>query len=119
MSGETFEALLAPNLSLVRALVNKRLRSTGHADDVLQEILLRAFANRHQLRMHAKFRTWIWSIALNEIRTFSRHDRASVSLDDFRNLDVPDPATSPLERLESMERRDCLPAWIEKLSERD
>jgi len=72
MSGETFEELLAPTLRGVRRLVNRSLRSSGHAEDVIQEVLLRAFARRDQLRVDEKFGSWLWCIALNEIRQFFR-----------------------------------------------
>lgn len=68
MSRELFESLLAPNLRGLRRLVRTRVRTPGDAEDVLQEILLRAFSHRDQLRDRAKFGTWLWSIALNEIR---------------------------------------------------
>ena len=78
MSGETFEALLAPNLPCVRTMVRRQLRNSGQSEDVLQEILLRAFASRDQLRLEANFRSWLWSIARNEIRGFFRRDRGTV-----------------------------------------
>src|SRR5271169_5877604 len=105
MSGNTFEVLLGPNLRSVQTLVRKRLRNSDHADDIVQEILLLAFQHRDQLRVHAKFRTWLWSIALNEIRSFFRRDRSTVSLEEFPNFEAPDPSMPPLVRLERMERR--------------
>ncbi len=119
MSGETFEALLAPNLPVVKMLVHTRLGSSSHAEDVVQEILARAFACRDQLRTDAKFRSWLWSITMNEIRSFFRRDRSLPSLDQLPNLDVPDRAMSPLARLERMELRDWVRACIAELSERD
>ena len=108
MSGNTFEALLGPNLRSVQTLVQRRLRTSDYAEDLVQEILLRAFQRRDQLRVHAKFRTWLWSIALNEIRSFFRRDRSTVSLEEFLNSEAPDPSMPPLVRLERMERR----AWV-------
>ena len=119
MSGETFEALLAPNLPVVRRLVQTRLSRSGHAEDVIQDILARAFERKDQLRADAKFRNWLWSIALNEIRSFFRRDRGIMSLDELPKLDVPDRAMSPLERLERTETRDRVRAYIAVLPERD
>ena len=119
MSAETFEVLLAPNLRFLEVLVRKRLGRSGHAEDVIQEILARAFARRNQLRDEAKFRNWLWSIALNEIRAFFRRDRGLFSLDELRNFDVPDRALSPLARVEQIEVRERLRAGLATLSERD
>lgn len=119
MSEETFEILLAPNLRGVKTLVRTRLGSTGHDEDVLQEILLRAFARRNQLRVQARFKTWLWSIALNQIRQFFRSDPSGVSLDATPNFDVCDTAISPLARLERMERREWIRDCMAELSERD
>jgi RNA polymerase sigma factor (sigma-70 family) len=109
MSENTFEALLGPNLRIVRTLVQRRLGTSNHADDIVQEILLRAFQRRNQLRTHAKFRTWLWSIALNEIRAFYRRSRSTVSLEEVLNFEAPDPSMPPLLELERMERR----AWVQ------
>ncbi len=119
MSGETFEALLATNLPAVRKLVHTRLRMPDHADDIIQQTLLRAFARRDQLRVRAKFKSWLWSIALNEIRMFFRRDRGTVSLEEFPQIDSRDRGLSPLARFEEIERRDWLQAAMAKLSERD
>ena len=119
MSGETFEALLAPNLPVVQMLVHTHLGRSGQAEDVIQEILARAFTCRDQLRTDAKFRSWLWSIAVNEIRAFFRRDRPILSLDQIPNLDVPDRAMSPLARAERIEVRNQVRAWIAELSERD
>ena len=119
MSGDTFEALLRPHLRFVRTLVYARVKTTGHADDIIQETLLRAYTRRHQLREEAKFKTWIWSIALNSIREHFRHERALVSLDEFPSLDILDRTMSPLARLERMEACDWLRHNVAKLSKRD
>jgi RNA polymerase sigma-70 factor (ECF subfamily) len=119
MSGETFETLLAPTLGRVRRLVNRRLRNSGHAEDVIQETLLRAFARRDQLRVDEKFGSWLCSIALNEIHQSFRCDRGTVSLDEFPNWDARDTAASPLTRFEEAERRNWVRACIAALPQRD
>ena len=119
MSGETFEALLAPHLRWLRALVGRRIARSAHVDDVVQQILLRAFANRDQLRAEAKFGTWLWSIALNEIRQHFRRDHGLVSIDEFPHFDPPGPEESTLAMLEERETCDWVRSCVAKLSERD
>jgi RNA polymerase sigma-70 factor (ECF subfamily) len=95
------------------------MRNSSHAEDVMQEILLRALNRRHQLRAAEKFGSWIWSIASNEIHQFFRRDRGMVSLDEFPNLDARDTAASPLTRFEETERRNWVHACIATLPQRD
>ena len=119
MSGETFAALLAPNLGLINMLVRTRMGTSGYAEDVVQEILARAFSRRHQLREDANFRNWLWSIAINEIRAFFRRDRGTLSLDELPKFDIPDRGLSPLARVEQVEVRERVRACMAKLSKRD
>jgi RNA polymerase sigma-70 factor (ECF subfamily) len=119
MSGEKFEALLAPNLRCLRTLVRRRIPSSGHAEDVIQNILLRAFANRNQLRLEEKFGTWLWSIAVNEIRQHFRGDRRIVSFDEIPRFDAPDDGVSPLARLEENETCEWVNFCVAKLPDRD
>ena len=98
MTGEVFKALLAPNLPSLRRFVQTRLRISDHADDVVQQTLLRAFSHRHQLRADCKFKSWLCSIAMNEVRLFFRTGRPTISLDEFPQIDSRDSAPSPLAR---------------------
>jgi RNA polymerase sigma-70 factor (ECF subfamily) len=119
MTGETFEALLAPNLPSMRRLVQMRMRTTDHADDVIQQTLLRAFVRRDQLRASSKFRSWLCSIAMNEVRMFFRTRRPTISLHEFPQIDSRHSGPSPLARVEEMERVEWLKAGMDRLSDRD
>jgi len=119
MTGDTFEALLAPNLQSVRRFVQTRLRTSDHADDVFQQTLLRAFAHRDQLCASSKFKSWLCSIAMNEVRLFFRRGRPTVSLDEFPQVDSRDSGPSPLARAEHLERVKWLQAGMDRLSNRD
>ena len=117
MTGDTFEALLAPNLPLVRRFVQTRLKTSDHADDVIQQTLLRAFPHRHQLRASSKFKSWLCTIAMNEVRLFFRTGRLTLSLHEFPQIDSRDSA--PSARVEEMERVEWLRAGMDRLSDRD
>ena len=119
MSEETFTYLLKPNLRSVRRLVQSRLKSSDHTDDVVQQTLLRAFTRREQLRAEAKFKNWLCSIALNEIRGFLRATRPSISLDESPSLELVDRAPSPLAHFEKRERAERLHAGLARLKERE
>jgi RNA polymerase sigma-70 factor (ECF subfamily) len=119
MTGDAFEDLLAPNLQWVRRFVQTRLRTSDHAEDVIQQTLLHAFAHRDQLRAGSKFKSWLCSIAMNEVRLLFRRDRPTISLDEFPHIDSRDSGPSPLARVEEMERLEWLQAGMERLSDRD
>ena len=119
MTGDAFEALLAPNLPSVRRFVQMRLRTPDHTDDVIQQTLLHAFAHRDQLRASSKFRSWLCSIAMNEVRMFFRTGRPTMSLHEFPQIDSRDSGPSPLARVEEMERLEWLQAGMNRLSDRD
>jgi RNA polymerase sigma-70 factor (ECF subfamily) len=119
MTGDAFEALLAPNLPSVRRFVQMRLRTPDHTDDVIQQTLLHAFAHRDQLRASSKFKSWLCSIAMNEVRMFFRTGRPTMSLQEFPQIDSRDSGPSPLARVEEMERVEWLQAGMDRLSDRD
>jgi RNA polymerase sigma-70 factor, ECF subfamily len=119
MTGDAFEALLAPNLPSVRRFVQTRLRTTDHADDVIQQTLLQAFAHRDQLRTNSKFKSWLCSIAMNEVHLFFRTGRPTMSLHEFPQIDSRDSGPSPLARVEELERLEWLQAGMDRLSDRD
>jgi len=116
MSGETFAALLAPCLPAVRKLVRSRLRARDQAEDVLQQTLLQAFKHRDQLQAHAKFKSWLCSIAINEIWMFHRRDRVHIPLPESPVMERQDAGPSPLEQLEQLERVNRIRAAMATLS---
>jgi len=119
MSRETFSELLAACLPSVRKMVQSRLRAWDQAEDVLQQTLLQAFKHRDQLQAHSKFKSWLWSIATNEIYMFHRRLRLHVPLQDSVAMNYRDEAQSPLDRVERIERVSRVRTAMGMLSERD
>src|ERR1051326_549467 len=111
-------ALLPPHRQTIRRLVHSRLRS-DQADDALQQTLLRAFARRHQLRSHDKFKSWLWSIAINEGRMLLRASRPTISIDEFAHFEYTDQRPSPHALYEARERTEQVHAGLSKLNHRD
>src|ERR1035438_6145588 len=94
MSGNKFEALLGPNLRSVQTLLQRQLRTSDHAEDIVRQTPLRAFQRKDQLRVHAEFRTWLF-----------RRNRSTASLEEVLNFEAPDPSVPPLVRLDRREQR--------------
>jgi RNA polymerase sigma-70 factor (ECF subfamily) len=119
LSEETFIALLTPNLKALRIFLQRRLRASSPVDDIVQETLLRALTRRDQLRAPSKFKAWLWSIAMNELRMFLRRGHNDVSLADLPRFEPSDKAPSPLAVCEGTERKEWLRAGMAKLVERE
>jgi len=56
-------------------MVFYRLRSRVDAEDITQDVFLKAFQKIASVKEAAKFRGWLFSIALNRIRDFQRKKR--------------------------------------------
>ena len=56
-------------------MVYYRVRSRSDAEDIAQDVLLKAFQKISTVKEPARFRGWLFSIALNRIRDFQRKKR--------------------------------------------
>ncbi|MCB2187466.1 MAG: RNA polymerase sigma factor [Deltaproteobacteria bacterium] len=56
-------------------MIALRLRRPGEAEDLAQEVFLKAQAGLPHLAQPASFRPWLFSIALNQVRDFRRRER--------------------------------------------
>ena len=80
---------------------------------------MRAFTRRDQLRVPSKFKKWLWSIAMNQLRMFLRRGHNNVSLDGLVRFEPSDKAPSPLAVYEETERKEWLSAGMAKLAKRE
>jgi len=53
-------------------MVFYRIRSKSDAEDLTQEIFLQAFKNLPRLKQDERFKSWLFSIALNRVRDYYR-----------------------------------------------
>lgn len=56
-------------------MVYYRIRSRSDAEDIAQDVFLKAFQKISTVKDPARFRGWLFSIALNRIRDFQRKKR--------------------------------------------
>jgi len=56
-------------------MVFYRIRSRVDAEDITQDVFLKAYQNIARIKDAAKFRGWLFSITLNRIRDFQRKKR--------------------------------------------
>lgn len=108
----TFVEMSTPHLPAIRGLLRGMLHHHADAEDALQETLLQALSNWHQLRSRGSFRPWLIQIALNEARKMlhrkpwwlvQRVTGDSADNPECFPREAPDPRENPAELLEHRE----------------
>jgi RNA polymerase sigma-70 factor (ECF subfamily) len=123
---EQFHVLIRPYENSVFVIANSVLRNHADAEEAAQEAILKALQNLAQLHDHARFKAWLFQIAINEARLKlrSRKDRLYESLDEttdegdnLKPKDFADWRELPSEALERSEIRKAISDAIEDLPE--
>lgn len=109
--GETrkFEALVQRHQDAVYSMVRRYVVGSGDAEDVAQEIFLRAFRSLASFRREAKFSTWLYRIAYNRCVDWARrnarlrHSQRTLGEDE----EIPDQRTDvESTALDEIQRRE-------------
>ncbi len=88
------ETLAARHLATVRRMIHSMTLDDGLADDLAQEVLLRAFRSLASFQGRSRFTTWLYRIAMNLARdTLARHRRSPID----GRAELPPTATCPAE----------------------
>lgn len=124
---DLFLELIRPYERTVYATLITMLRSKEDAEDVTQDVLLKALARLQQFRRESAFGTWLIQIAINEARMRKRKMRhgtmfslTSAADDDgaYVPKDFADWREIPSEALERSETREALAKALALLEER-
>src|SRR5580658_2854601 len=85
---EEFTELLKPNLLPLNRFVFGMVGNQFDAEDIVQETVVKAFIHFADFRAESKFKTWLMSIAVNEVRTRRRTEfRSRLTYFDFDQLE--------------------------------
>jgi len=90
-----FEELITIYQEKIFRMVYYRTGSRMDAEDLTQDIFMKAFRGLHTLKDKKRFGSWLFSIAVNRVRDFQKQKRLLVFFDLER--DVKDPDTSNME----------------------
>jgi len=110
LSGDVaaFAILVRRHRGLVRRVV-ARVIGSNDADDVTQDVFLRAFHRLGQFRGDSPFRAWLLRIAHNAaLSSHAGRTPASEALSDDGAENVPSSVRTPAHALEDTERRERL-----------
>ncbi|MBM3744415.1 MAG: RNA polymerase sigma factor [Acidobacteria bacterium] len=112
---------IAGNLRRIFLLVYRMVGNVADAQDLTQEVFIKALQRREQLKDAEKAAHWLSRIATNTAIDFlRRHGR--VSFCELENLVEPlrtPPAASPEQLLLNAERRELLEEGLQMLTERE
>lgn len=97
----------------------RMLKSHDDADDVAQNVFIKAHQGLYNFNGEAEFYTWLYRIATNETISFLRaqNARRALSIDEI----LEEPATrddEPIENIERDEEKQLIAEAIEKLPEK-
>ena len=86
-------------------MVFYRIRSQEDAEDIVQDVILKAFRKISTLKDAAKFRGWLFSITLNRIRDFQRKKRfRSLFKADDENIESHPPVDGDNDQPEALDQ---------------
>ena len=86
-------------------MVYYRIRSRSDAEDIAQDVFLKAFQKISTVKDAARFRGWLFSIALNRIRDFQRKKRfRSLFKVEEENIDSQPPVETGSDEPEALEQ---------------
>jgi len=94
----------------LRRFVSKRVADRHEAEDIVQDVLVRAHESMHTLESTDRLPAWLARIAANRIIDHYRSRRTTEELPE--DLVAAQPEHDPVETL-----APCLPAMVEKLPE--
>jgi RNA polymerase sigma-70 factor (ECF subfamily) len=117
---DAFEDLVRPHLTSLNRFARMRVHTDSDAEDVVQQAVLRALRHIHQFRGEASFKTWLSTIAFNEINHNRRaRARAQVHpLYEVRAETLADPASSPEAQVQHSEEIEHLRQAVRRLPEK-
>jgi RNA polymerase sigma-70 factor (ECF subfamily) len=121
LDGQTdcFTALMERHLGAIRRCVGFMLRGDGDAEDVIQEVVLKAWRFLSAFRGESSFRTWLTSVAINEARQFQRRELRAARFQGPSNPDVvASRDESPYEHFARAQRTEAIHALIQALPAR-
>jgi RNA polymerase sigma-70 factor (ECF subfamily) len=122
---DLFCALIEPYERTVFSIAYSILNNAADAEEVAQEVFLKAFRGLANFRAEAKFSTWLIQITLNEARLrlrrsrphfYAAHDTTSANEDDdYVPRDFADWREIPSEALERKELRQTIERTLQAL----
>jgi RNA polymerase sigma-70 factor (ECF subfamily) len=94
------------------------VRHREDAEDLFQDVCVKVMQHLHEVREAERFRSWLFSVAMNRVRDHFRKKRP-VALEERDAMQLNDPGEHPRERIERREHLVLLRRCVGELPERD
>jgi len=124
---DAYDTLVSRHQNKIYSLIYNMTGNREDAEDLVQEVFLKAYASLKKFRGTASFYTWVYRIAINRTINFlkRRKRKRALSLDDVDVGVQRDPAyvelssrDTPLRDMSISELQEKLNAALQKLSEK-
>lgn len=113
---ECFTILINRHLGPLSRRINSMVRNASDAEDIIQDVLLKAWLHLPKFRFEATFRTWVTRVAINEVlQQYRREQRSLLSPAGPHIEDFPEVSESPHQALARKERQKMLGEAIAEL----
>ena len=119
--GEAFGVLVERYKAKVFSLVYGFTRDRAAADDLAQEVFIKAYYSLPKFKAESGFGTWLYRIAVNHAKDFlrkSRQRQKEVSIEDVGEQALEAPGAGPEENREEEGRRQVIREALERLPEK-
>ena len=99
-SNDAFKELFMKNVTRVHSLCLRISADVQKAEDLTQEVFIKAWEKLNTFKFESKFSTWLHSIALNQFMMQLRSDkRYSEKIDEFeRETKIQNPADTKIQQ---------------------
>lgn len=97
-------------------LVSNIVSCQEDAEEITQDIFLKAFQRLHTFKAESSFSTWLYRIATNSAISAARKRRSTIHWDDFQLANMPDEQVDELLDNQSEQQLKALSDAIEKLN---
>jgi RNA polymerase sigma-70 factor (ECF subfamily) len=100
-----FEQLIDHHQGDIYRMIYYRIRARMDAEDLTQDVFIRAFRSISRLREPDRFRSWLFRIAVNRVNDYLRKKRVrSIFKSSDENPDIQPEATQFQEQPEALEQ---------------
>lgn len=114
---EAFAVLVTRYERKVYGLLWRLCSRPSEIDDLYQQVWIKTWGARLKFEGRSKFSTWLYAIALNQVREWRRKQRPQVDIDSLPEAASPQP--SALDRLLGKDRGRELDAAMARLAPPD